>query len=134
MTKDFVAVLDRGDVPVTDYTLQRMAGYMRAALKNGHKHIRPADVIDLVKRDFEHTQRQLYQRYDGEKLLGMVGDDAAKKVRKAELARLQKGQGDGNQQGQRAPNPKAPQKKQTGGMPQFSSMEEMRDWNEKHRR
>lgn len=125
MTQKFIQTLEGGDVPVNDFTVGRMSQYMRAALKRGMRTIQPGDVIDMVRQDWETVQRQIFQRYDGEKLLKVVGEEGAKKIRRADLAKLE---GGGNAQAGRDPAPRAPAPPQASAGPSFSSAEELRDY------
>ena len=132
MTKQFVESIEGSGLPVTDYTLQRMAFYMRAAVRRGMKTIRPADVVPLVKRDWQSTFQQLTSRYDGEKLVETFGEEAAKKIRQAHLAKV-RGQGANNADQERNPAPRAV-RRPANNQPTFSSAEDMRDWHEANRR
>lgn len=90
-SKKFTEVLNTAKLPVTDWTLTRMAAYMRQALANKNTAIQPADVVDMVREDWVNAQREMYGHLDGEALIKMLGDDNAEKVRKAQLARFQGG-------------------------------------------
>lgn len=92
-SKKFKEALDTGGLPKTDWTISRMAMYMRQALANGRKHIEPSDVVDLVKEDWLAAVKQFHADLDGEKLIEVIGQEAADKIRKANLARYEKQQG-----------------------------------------
>jgi hypothetical protein len=86
-SKKFAEALDSGGLPKTDWTVTRMAQYMRQAGKNGHKHIQPVDVVEYVQRDWINAQKDLYANMDGEKLLEILGSENVDKIRKANLKR-----------------------------------------------
>ena len=62
---------------------------MKQAIAKGMKHITPADVIPMVKQDWINAQQQMFSHLDGEKLIELVGQDVADKIRKANLAKMQ---------------------------------------------
>jgi hypothetical protein len=86
--RQFTEVMDKTGVPKTAETVARMAKYLRQAVANGHE---PDlyDVAELVKEDIAAEQRAVYGSLEGDKLLQILGDDVAEKVRKAQLAKLQ---------------------------------------------
>lgn len=124
LTPMFIDAIEKANLPATDYTLHRMAMYMRAARTKGMTTITPADVAPLVARDWANVQRQMFSRYDGADLIKHVGEEAAAKIRKADLARVDSGKGAPGRDPQLrvAPRTQAPK------MPSFSSPEEYRDY------
>lgn len=87
--KQFTEALETGGVPKTDWTVQRMAQYMKQAISKGYKHVKPQDVVTMVKQDWINAQRQMFEHLDGDKLIETVGQDVADKIRKANLAKMQ---------------------------------------------
>jgi hypothetical protein len=90
-SQKFQSELEKAGVPKTDWTLTRMAAYMRQALAKGHKHVQPSDVVDFVREDWQAAQREMFSHLDGDALINMLGEETAEKVRKAQLARFQGG-------------------------------------------
>jgi hypothetical protein len=113
-SKKFTQALDQGGLPKTDWTVQRMAQYMQQAISNGHKHIQPEDVVDMVKDDWVSAQKQMFSNLDPDKLVAMIGEENAAKIRKHDLARF--GKESNKVQNQQEPEQESPK---------FGSMEEM---------
>ena len=90
-TTKFQSELEKAGLPRTDWTLTRMAAYMRQALAKGHKHVQPGDVVDFVREDWQAAQREMFGHLDGDDLIKTLGEDVAEKVRKAQLARFSSG-------------------------------------------
>lgn len=88
-SKKFSEALDSARLPKTDWTVQRMAAYMRQALAKGHRHIQPADVVEFVREDWRSAQREMFASLDGDDLIKTLGEDVAEKIRKAELRKFQ---------------------------------------------
>ncbi len=88
-SQKFQSELEKAGLPKSDWTLTRMASYMRQALSKGHKHVQPGDVVEFVREDWQSAQREMFGQLDGDALLEVLGDDTAEKVRKAQLARFQ---------------------------------------------
>lgn len=80
--------METSGLPKTDWTIGRMAHYMKVAISKGHSHIQPADVVDFVKQDWIKAQRDLFSSVDGEKLIELLGKENVDKVRKANLAQF----------------------------------------------
>lgn len=100
--KKITEALGMGGVPKTPMTVRRMAHYMRIAFKND-LDITPRDLVDRVRQDFLAEQRELFGAVDGDALIGLLGEDTAKRLRNADLKRLKTTQGDS---GFRTPEPK----------------------------
>lgn len=83
----FKDALSQTGLPATDWTVKRMAEYMKVAISKGHKHIQPIDVAKQVKEDWERAAKDLYSSVDGEKLIELIGKDNVDKIRKANLKR-----------------------------------------------
>ena len=88
-SKKFSEALDSGGLPKTDWTVQRMAQYMKQALQKGYKHIQPSDVVDMVRQDWVNAQKQMFSNLDPEKLVSILGEDVANKVRKHNLSKFE---------------------------------------------
>lgn len=90
-SKKFTEALDANNLPKTDWTVTRMAQYMKQAIAKGHKHIQPGDVVELVKEDWINAQKQMFSNLPGDKLIEVLGKETADKIRKADLAKFQNG-------------------------------------------
>jgi len=88
----FIEALDSADLPKSDWTITRMATYMREAISKGLTNVTPKDVAHLVKQDWANAQRELYSSLDGEKLVKILGDDVAEKIRLYDVAKFKQGQ------------------------------------------
>jgi hypothetical protein len=86
--KQFVDALETGGIPKSDWSVQRMALYMKQALAQGYKNITPADVVPLVKKDWQKAQADLYGALDGDKLIETLGADVVEKIRKADVSKF----------------------------------------------
>jgi hypothetical protein len=84
-----IQALDKSGLPKTNHTVKRMAYYMNQALENGYE-LQPADVTDLVRKDYMNEIKDLVGASDGQVLLDLLGDDVAKRVRKFDVAQLKK--------------------------------------------
>jgi len=86
----FISALEKTGIPKTDWSIKRMADYMREAIKRGHTNITPEDVAPMVKQDWLAAQRELLSSLDGEQLIEMVGRDTAEKIRKHQVSQASK--------------------------------------------
>jgi hypothetical protein len=82
-----VAALESAGLPKTQHTIKRMASYMNEGIKREF-NLQPADVVDMVRRDYIEETKSLYGGLDGDKLLELLGDDVATKIRKHDLAKV----------------------------------------------
>lgn len=85
--RDIITALETGGLPKTARTVSRMANYMAQALKAKVK-VSAADVVPLVREDFEMDFREMFGPASAEMLAKIVGDDGLKKLREWELAKL----------------------------------------------
>lgn len=122
-TKKFMEVLGKADLPVNDWTLDRMVKYMQLAIKKGHKQIGPGDVVEFVQRDWKKVHGQLYTNKTGEQLVKLLGDDAVKAIRNHDVQQFKAGRQ--NPQPTRSPNGQF--EPQPAPRVVYSSAEEMRD-------
>jgi hypothetical protein len=125
-SKKFNEALEQGGLPRTDWTVKQMAAYMKQALANGHKHIQPADVVELVKSDWVQAQKEMFKHFDAEKLIEVLGADAAEKIRQHDLKKFRSG----------APEPRPDNKSESTKKPErtFSSVAEMQSYLAARRR
>lgn len=89
--KKFTDALQGSGLPKSPKTIQRMADYMVMALKN-NLDVEPSHVVELVRQDYISEIQDLFSQTDGDKLLKILGDGVANKIRKADLARLRSSQ------------------------------------------
>lgn len=101
-TKKFMEVLDKSDLPVNDWTLTKMAAYMRQAIKKGYKNIGPADVVEFVQRDWKQVYGQLHAKKTGADLVKTLGDDVVQRIRQHDVETFKAGRQ--NAAPSRAPN------------------------------
>lgn len=122
LTQQFTEAMDTGGLPVTDWTVQRMANYMKQARAKGMSHIKPTDVVDLVRNDWLAAQRQMFGRLEGTKLIEILGKDTADKIRRADLAALEGSRAPQQNRASAPASQRAPAEER-----RFASAEEMRD-------
>jgi len=113
----FKSAIEQGGLPSTDWTVSRMAGYMREALQRG-MDIEPADVVHLVKQDFIKAQQQFYSSMDPDAMIQVLGADTVDKIRKHQVSQYK--------QAQSQPVKTAAQPTQNQGRT-YSSVDEMRE-------
>jgi hypothetical protein len=87
-SKKFNEALEQGGLPRTDWTVKQMAAYMKQALAKGYKHVEPADVVELVKADWINAQKEMFTHLDAEKLVELLGNEAAEKLRQHDLKKF----------------------------------------------
>lgn len=86
--KDIIASLETSGLPKTRGTVKRMAHYMYEGLKRGY-NLKAGDVAGLVLEDYQAEIKELHSTADGDTLLKLFGEDVAKKIREADLRRVQ---------------------------------------------
>jgi len=74
-------------LPRTTGTVRRIAEYMKVDIDSGVDRD-PIEYIDAVRADYMEDIKELLGTVDGDTLLKMLGDDAAKKIRTSDLKRL----------------------------------------------
>jgi len=116
-TQKFTAALDSVSIPKDDWTLNRMAQYMRAGLKS-NPGIEPKDVAHLVEADWQRTQKSTLTSLKGDALMKYLGEDVAEEVRKAQLKKFQDRDLETDATPENSQAPKTPKKV-------WSSVEEM---------
>lgn len=83
----FIQALDSTGLPGNKQTVAAMAKYIHEAATQGYK-ISAEEAAKLVREDIETAQKRLLADLDGEKLVKLLGDDLANKVRKWDTSRL----------------------------------------------
>lgn len=79
--------LDKSGLPRNPQTLKRVAELMYNAVKKGYD-LDVNTAVDMVRESYQSDVSQLFGGLDGEKLLGVLGEDIAKKIRMYDLQRL----------------------------------------------
>lgn len=79
--------LSTSGLPKTPKTVNRMAELMYKNLQNG-LDLEPSQLVEIVREDYINEIRELFGATEGDKLLNIMGEDVANKIRKADLARL----------------------------------------------
>lgn len=87
MDEEFGSALQNSGLPKSPRTLQRMAYYKEQALVN-KIDVSAADIVFLVREDYQREIEELFGSTDDNALLGLLGENVAGKIRKADLARL----------------------------------------------
>jgi len=105
-----ISTLEKAGLPKNRRTVARMANYMLAGLQEGVE-LDPSDVIELVRKDYLEDIQGLFGQLEGDKLLEVLGEDVAKKIRATDLARI-KGKAK-DPQAKNEPPPKVEKKKMT---------------------
>lgn len=90
---DIIDTLEKSGLPKTEQTIGRMARYMLMGLQRGVT-LKAADIVELVREDYIKDIKGLFGNLNPEKVFEFLGDDVAKKLRKADLAKLKAGYGD----------------------------------------
>ena len=73
------------DLPRTQYTVSKVAQYLRQAYDNGVKDVQPADVVKFVKEDWINTQKELTAKLSPEELMKSLGEETLAKIRQVEV-------------------------------------------------
>lgn len=112
--------LSEAGLPNTDWTVSRMAGYMRQAMAKGIE-AGPRDLVKYVQQDWAKMQQDHFGKVeDTDKLIEMLGADTMERIRKHQVSKYKTTKSQPAQVATQANT-------QNQDMPQFSSMEEMRD-------
>lgn len=84
---DFVKALDTSGLPPTKPMVAEMAKYIQRSAKIGFK-MSAMEAAQLVKEDIQLAHQRLVGDTDGEKLIKLLGDNVANKIRKYDMAKL----------------------------------------------
>lgn len=88
--KDIISALADGSLPKTRGTVRRISYYLAEGLKRGVE-LKAADVVPLVREDYEREMKEILQATDGDNITKILGDPILQKIREAELKRLNGG-------------------------------------------
>lgn len=112
--KQIIDNLNTSGLPRTEHTVSRMAYYMSKALDAGLNDVTFADIVPLVKQDYETEVKSLFGSADIEKLINLVGEEPIKKLRTYDLNRAkQQSMPTGGRTTPKFDHETAPQKKMT---------------------
>lgn len=75
-------------LPVTDRTIARLAYFLDASMESEHP-LTVEDAAQQVAAEYKGDVAGMLQGLDGDAILALLGDDALKKVRAADLKRVQ---------------------------------------------
>lgn len=84
---DIISAIDKYRLPKNPKTVARMAEYMASALENGYE-ITAQDIAPRVRQDLEEEHKSLFNHYDVEDLLKLLGGDQLKKIREYEINKV----------------------------------------------
>lgn len=87
---EFSGVLETSGIPKTTESVRRMAYVKLQAIEAGYD-MTAAEIAAEVKRSYAEEHTSYFGALDGDALLSAIGEPTLKKIRKAELARLNGG-------------------------------------------
>lgn len=87
MSNEVVAALEKSNLPATAFTVQKVAFKMLAALEND-MDMTVDEAVQSVEEDELGGYKSALSKLEGERLLQILGDEVAEKIRKADLGRL----------------------------------------------
>lgn len=97
--------LETGAVPATEATVSRMAELLLVASEHGINDVTIDDLVSVVDKEAKANNSELLGKMDGEQLIAYLGEEILKRIRAADLKRLQNPTA--NPFPSRAPKPKA---------------------------
>lgn len=84
---DIIKAIDQYKLPKNPKTVARIAEYMANALENGYE-ASALDVATRVRQDLEEEHKSLFNHYNVEDLLKLIGDTKAKEIRQYEVNKV----------------------------------------------
>lgn len=129
--KDIIAAVSSSGLPTNEETVGRVAFYLEAALTQYGKDLKAADVMPLVKQDYERMVRKLFSSSNGQLIADLLGEEGLKKIREYEIGRLRNPNGNGSGTPPRSPNGSSAPSHPSGTKPM--STDEWRDYLAKRR-
>lgn len=90
--KEMIDVIEahKDVLPKSQAVMDRLIGYMRAGYKKTGKVLPASEAIKYVLNDYKAEVSEMFKTADVTKLVDMFGPDVIEKLRKADLAKLQK--------------------------------------------
>lgn len=86
-----ITALEKSGLPKTPELVKRMAATMQKNLEYGLE-LTPEDLVMEVKSDLTKIVKSIIGDSDGDSLIGLLGDDVAKKIRQSDIRKLQEKQ------------------------------------------
>lgn len=94
--RELIGLVEKSGLPKTKYTISRLAYWSRVNETKGIK-APPELLIQQVKKEQRQLVDSLTQASDGETLLGLLGEDVVKKLRKFDVERIRARRNGGGQ-------------------------------------
>lgn len=91
--KDIVSAVSASGLPANEETVGRVAFYINAALTQYGRDVKAADVMPLVKQDYERMVRKLFATSNGQTIADILGEDGLKKIRQYDVDRIRNPRG-----------------------------------------
>lgn len=86
--EQIIEAIDKYKLPKNPKTVARIADYMTQLLEADYEDVSPLDVAHRVRKDLEDEHKALYNNYDVEELIKLLGDDKIKKIRQYEVDKV----------------------------------------------
>ncbi len=83
--------LETANLPNTEASIRRLAGYMSESLNSDDAAIQgltDADLCELVREDYENDFKMMFSETDAETLQKILGDDVSKTLRQADIKKI----------------------------------------------
>lgn len=93
--KDIITAVSSSGLPANEETVGRVAFYLHSALTQYGKELKAADVMPLVKQDYERMVRKLFSSSNGQAIAEILGEEGLKKIRQYDIERLRNPHGNG---------------------------------------
>ena len=87
--KEILEAIQPSGLPVTEFVFGRVTYYLRESLRRG-LDLTAADVVPLVRADYDREIKSLLGGLDGQVLADMLGGDTLEKIRKRDLEEYKK--------------------------------------------
>ena len=87
LSGDIASMLEKSNLPATTFTVSRVAYMMLAAAEN-EIDMTAEEAVQLVEESEIGGYKSALSKLEGDRLLQILGDDIAEKIRKADLGRL----------------------------------------------
>jgi hypothetical protein len=100
---EIMTALDGGGLPKSEFTIGRIARYILMAAQRGVE-LKPADVLDMVKQDYNNEMKALFATSTPDQLASIAGEDMLKRLREYDLAKVRNGSGGGTPSNQPTPD------------------------------
>jgi len=85
---EIIDVLGTSGLPATERTIGRIAYYMQAALQAGFDNVKPGDVIDHVKKDYQFELKQMLGGLSEDQIEAFLEADVVRKIAKSTVKKV----------------------------------------------